>query len=207
MICTVCKEEKALSEMNANSRKAHTSESRCKVCQRAYERKYHARHREKTNKYHRDWRARLGDEYRQQCVDRRKRNIAAMSVDELAEFRAKESAKTKRLYEVMKGQVFKAYGGWVCACCGETEKLFLSIDHVFNNGAELKNNGTHGKSSMEFYRWLKNNDYPEGFQILCMNCNIGKHKNGGVCPHQTRCNDYPEREYSQVAGSAKHPSG
>lgn len=26
--------------------------------------------------------------------------------------------------------------------------------------------------------------HPEGFQTLCYNCNIGKHRNGGICPHQ-----------------------
>ena len=27
-------------------------------------------------------------------------------------------------------------------------------------------------------------DFPEGFQILCFNCNAGKHRNGGRCPHE-----------------------
>jgi hypothetical protein len=26
--------------------------------------------------------------------------------------------------------------------------------------------------------------YPEGFQVLCMNCNWGRYRNGGVCPHE-----------------------
>ncbi len=25
---------------------------------------------------------------------------------------------------------------------------------------------------------------PEGFQVLCWNCNLGKYYNGGVCPHR-----------------------
>jgi hypothetical protein len=27
--------------------------------------------------------------------------------------------------------------------------------------------------------------FPDGFQTLCFNCNVGKYKNGGVCPHQS----------------------
>ena len=32
------------------------------------------------------------------------------------------------------------------------------------------------------YRWLKNHNYPEGFQVLCYNCNLPKGVYG-VCPH------------------------
>jgi hypothetical protein len=39
-------------------------------------------------------------------------------------------------------------------------------------------------------------------QVLCMNRQHGKLMNNGICPHQGTCNDYPEREYSQAAGSA-----
>lgn len=34
-----------------------------------------------------------------------------------------------------------------------------------------------------FYRWLKKNDYPEGYQVLCHNCNLAKGFYG-TCPHQ-----------------------
>ena len=33
------------------------------------------------------------------------------------------------------------------------------------------------------YIWLKNNNFPEGFQVLCFNCNCGKARNKGICPH------------------------
>ena len=35
--------------------------------------------------------------------------------------------------------------------------------------------------------WLKTNGWPrEGYQLLCCNCNQGKTRNGGVCPHTVR---------------------
>lgn len=75
-----------------------------------------------------------------------------------------------------------AYGG-VCVCCGEKDHRFLTIDHVEQDGAEhrrsINNSGGHN-----MYYWLKNNDYPDGFQVLCFNCNCGRSINGGVCPHQ-----------------------
>ena len=76
--------------------------------------------------------------------------------------------------------VFEAYGGYKCVCCGETEPKFLSIDHINNDGAKHKK-----KTNSNLYRWLKKNDYPSGFQVLCMNCNCGKYRNGGICPHKT----------------------
>jgi hypothetical protein len=72
-------------------------------------------------------------------------------------------------------------------CCGETEPLFLTLDHINGGGnkhrREIKESG---KGSGSFYEWLKRNGYPPGFQVLCQNCNVGKWRNGGVCPHQ-RC--------------------
>jgi hypothetical protein len=92
----------------------------------------------------------------------------------------------------LKREVMNAYGG-ACTCCGETELVFLTIDHVDGNGAEHRREmaAERGNGATEYsqagartYRWLRNNGFPEGFQVLCANCNCGKHWNGGVCPHQ-----------------------
>ena len=104
---------------------------------------------------------------------------------EEAEYQLLLENKKKR-YKVRARQllieVLEAYGGAVCSCCGETEPLFLSIDHINEDGAEMRK--IHG-SGIDFYRWLKKHDYPGGFQVLCMNCNLGKAINGGQCPHVT----------------------
>lgn len=90
----------------------------------------------------------------------------------------------------LKNEVFNAYGGFMCNCCDETIKEFLSLDHINNNGAEerKKNLGGQNQSGTKFYRWLKQNKFPrkEDYQILCMNCNTGKRLNSGVCPHITQ---------------------
>lgn len=75
--------------------------------------------------------------------------------------------------------------GSVCACCKEADPKFLAIDHVNNNGAEERreNKSKRGGSGL-FYYWLKNNKYPNGYQVLCHNCNMAKafYKS---CPHQS----------------------
>ena len=53
---------------------------------------------------------------------------------------------------------------------------FLSIDHIEGRGG-------HGREvRRRLYQWLKNNSYPDGFQVLCYNCNLAK-SGGDVCPH------------------------
>ena len=86
-----------------------------------------------------------------------------------------------KLNQQLKQDVFRAYGGEKCSCCGETEISFLAIDHI-NGGGEQQRKKIGGGTA--FYRWLKRNKYPVGFQVLCHNCNHGKHINGGICPHK-----------------------
>lgn len=88
-----------------------------------------------------------------------------------------------------KQKVVDHYGGR-CACCEEKGLVFLNIDHIDENGAEHRRQiAPHFKNRVpggdHFYRWLEKNNFPDGFQTLCYNCNIGKHWNNGVCPHQT----------------------
>jgi len=94
-------------------------------------------------------------------------------------YREQQRAYAKQQREQKRDQVIAHLGGG-CACCGETEPLFLQIDHVAGNG------GAHrrqiGKTDM--WDWMIRAGFPEGFQLLCANCNTGKHRNGGVCPHE-----------------------
>lgn len=87
-------------------------------------------------------------------------------------------------------RIFDHYGN-ECACCGEKEPYFLSIDHINEDGAkhraEIMGSAERGRriGSTIFYKWLDKNDFPDGFQVLCHNCNMGKHMNGGICPHKS----------------------
>lgn len=97
---------------------------------------------------------------------------------EIGKRTAKESA------DRAKAEVLDRYGGPVCACpgCGETIVEMLTIDHINENGAEHRREIGKNCLGHHFYRWLRNNDYPEGYQVLCFNCNVAKHRLG-YCPH------------------------
>lgn len=90
--------------------------------------------------------------------------------------------KRRAYYRATKAAVFAAYGGR-CACCGESEPLFLCIDHINNNGAQHRRElNMRGGTSM--YTWLKARGFPPGYRLLCQNCNVGRQLNGGICPHE-----------------------
>jgi hypothetical protein len=102
--------------------------------------------------------------------------------DKYSEYNKKSNRKLKR-------EVIDFYGG-KCACCGETEIVFLTIDHIDGDGAEhrrrmaAETGSNWGQAGSPTYRWLRKNNFPEGFQVLCANCNCGRQWNGGICPHQ-----------------------
>jgi hypothetical protein len=84
-----------------------------------------------------------------------------------------------------------AHYGARCACCGETNRGFLTIDHINNDGARLRK--IHG-SGLSFYRWIIKSNYPDFFQVLCYNGNFGRQRNGGHCPHRAKEGSTPTPE-------------
>lgn len=159
------------------------------LAQRQREAAYREKNREKIRLRMRDWRAANPDKIKGYSKVLRDRMFAEATPEEAAAIRAAEADKTKRNQARVKDLVYAAYGGYICACCKETEPMFLSIDHVDNDGAAERRSGVYKGGGSAFYNYVKKQGFPPKYQVLCMNCQVGKHKNKGVCPHQTRCND------------------
>ena len=77
--------------------------------------------------------------------------------------------------------MFNAYGGYVCACCGEKNPGFLTLDHTKGGGRQHRKQLGGGD---KVWAWLRRNGFPPGYRVLCYNCNVGRAANGGVCPHE-----------------------
>lgn len=108
--------------------------------------------------------------------------------------RAEKLAFLRQWQARVKDEVFTAYGGYRCACCGVSEPVFLVIDHIADDGHdERKRLGTKG--GMGQYWYLRKRGFPAGYQVLCQNCNWAKAHGG--CPHATGS----EREAAQADGS------
>jgi hypothetical protein len=89
--------------------------------------------------------------------------------------------KKQEYRRLLKLEVLKAYGE-VCQCCGESIQVFLTIDHINNDGAIHRKQIGYGGS--QFYSWLRLQGFPSGYQVLCRNCNWAKHA-VGTCPHKS----------------------
>lgn len=90
--------------------------------------------------------------------------------------------------ESLLDQIRKGYGE-KCSCCGETNPKFLTIDHVNNDGYKFRPRNARGNyASSEFsghyYVRIIKEGFPKNLQLLCWNCNCGKARNKGICPHK-----------------------
>jgi hypothetical protein len=66
-----------------------------------------------------------------------------------------------------------------CQCCGYDDLDGLSVDHI--EGRKKMGHDRRFRAG-DLYAWIKRNNYPSGFQILCINCNSVKWQLG-ECPH------------------------
>lgn len=173
--CSVCGVTKTVDDFPK-----HAVDYACTACRSAYAiRKYHEKRARMSESELKALKDRINDRQSRQ----RKERLERMSEEEKAAHVAKINADNRRRRDEVRDMVYQAYGGYVCACCGETERSFLSIDHVHNDGAEHKRK-FNLRTGEQMYRWLIRHNFPPGFQILCMNCQWGKRNNNGVCPHQ-----------------------
>ena len=115
-------------------------------------------------------------------------------VKERKKEKSKEYKKTDRYkqlhrkYEKERRQkirmmVLTYYGGNppVCACCKERHIEFLAVDHI-NGGGNKHIKEIIKTTRNTFYNWLIKNKLPNGYRVLCHNCNSSL-GNYGYCPH------------------------
>jgi hypothetical protein len=95
--------------------------------------------------------------------------------------------RARERYFKLKERVFNAYGGYQCACCGETDPASLELDHINEDGAEHRRSLTTNWSGwwinknvagLHIFRDLVKRNFPPGFQVLCSKCNQSKRRNG-----------------------------
>jgi hypothetical protein len=90
--------------------------------------------------------------------------------------RVTEKNRARRIF------VLSHYGG-KCACCGESEMPFLTLDHIHNDG-KVDREKVHAGY---WWRWIVKHGFPSHLQVLCWNCNMAKqHYGNGVCPHKIK---------------------
>lgn len=155
--CTKCLTEKPLTEFGKHQQCKYGRNSCCKACRKVLSRAQYKANPEK-------W----------------KRNSARWMSANRERYLKWMRGWRNNWMSVIRDEVISHYGP-NCRCCGESNRIFLTIDHVNNDGYLAPR---HRRGGSLLYRWLKVHKFPDGFQTLCFNCNQGKHRNGGICPHQ-----------------------
>ena len=87
---------------------------------------------------------------------------------------------TRMYHRRIVDEFVSAYGG-KCICCGETEPAFLTLDHM-SNESRKPHKGMLGKAIL---LELRRRGWPqEEYRLHCFNCNLGRERTGGTCPHK-----------------------
>ena len=163
--------------------KKYRSTEKSRKYQREWKRKYRQRPeiREKINSEQKERRLKNPEHNRKLQRDYRLRNIE----QHRNRARVYHNTIAKQRFEDIKIQVMTHYsrGRPECACCGENFHIdFLALDHI-KPRKEMGHKSSF--TGIKIYRWIIKNDYPDGFQILCHNCNTAKFRLG-ICPHQKK---------------------
>ncbi len=174
--CITCGETKPLSDFYAGI-------NQCKTCKREYVLAYQKANPEKVREIQRRWR----EANREAERERTHRNYEADR--EAALERARQYHETNREVildrqrhhrETIRARVLAHYSPSSpprCACpdCNVTENL--TIDHVNGGGGEHRAElFGRDEAGWHFYAWLVAENFPRGYQVLCMPCNSSKFK-------------------------------
>jgi hypothetical protein len=162
------------------------------IKKRKYDKNYRETHKEYYKNYNKNYRE--GDkreeilknkrhDYKKNRKKIRKYQNSKYKNDNLFKERVKQKASEyyNKTIKPIKIDVFTHYskGEPRCSCCEETGTIeFLTIEHIDGRDKDEKR-----KSGHNLYRWLKSQNYPEGYEIQCWNCNCS---DGffGVCSHK-----------------------
>lgn len=177
-ICSCCEQEKPLTAEHFGRRPTALDgfNGICRSCVRNRQNARYARLRKKISTHVKIRRALLTSE------DAEKARKRSRDWYRSNQERAKKTGRDR--FNRIRSEMLEAYGG-KCVCCGETTPLFLTIDHIENDGgAHRRELGDPGGSRVMM--WLYKNGWPkEGYRLLCFNCNCGRQRNGGVCTHES----------------------
>ena len=155
--CQKCREAKPTSEFSKNKTKHDGLQTVCKDCWKIYYRTYIAKTEGK-----KAWRQRS-----MLTKIRRWQNATPLERNALME---KNKLQRRRRRLRLRDQILDAYGH-ACACCGETTREFLAIDHVNNDGHKDRREDS---SDIRRFQKIIADGFPDRFQLLCHNCHHAK---------------------------------
>ena len=151
--------------------------TRCNVCHRISTKIYAEKNKEKVNARSRQWTLDHPERVREICrkADHKRQ--------------PQKTKYMKKYYKIyipkLKREVLTHYGNGKlqCLCCSENLIELLTIDHI--KGRTHEDEKRPELRAWMLLQYLKSNNFPEGYQTLCWNCNSGRQLNNGTCPHKS----------------------
>lgn len=150
--CSLCRTELPTAEFHNNS---DTKDGLARYCKKCASERCREAYRRMSSEEKASLLTKVSQYSKSHRCDRRQQNV---------EYRRRK-----------KQEVFSHYCSGVPQCqrCGCDNLCTLSIDHIDGNGAQHRSD-EGVKAGSNFYQWLKKQGYPDGFQVLCMNCQFIK---------------------------------
>jgi len=103
------------------------------------------------------------------------------------EYKARKNQKTRAFRAALRLEILSHYsnGSLICSCCGFGDVRALDLDHIKNEGGDHRKKIGRRGATYDIYAELKGNGFPDGYQVLCRNCNwikeLERRKNAQRC--------------------------
>lgn len=182
--CSKCGQTLPVKSFSYDRHKKGGRRNFCKECDAEKVRQYRVDHPEQVRLAGRNWQRNNKDKVRASTKRWEQNNPEKLKTMRRAWYRANSlriAEETRNKRHKLRDEVINAYGG-CCGCCGENAALFLTLDHVEQNGSMHRR--ALGGNADSIYKWAKENNFPPTLRVLCYNCNCGSWRNKGVCPHE-----------------------
>lgn len=146
------------------------------------------KNKERVDKNHKEWYAKnretvllgLKNKHRAMTLEESKAFTLRLRT-QYAKHRIKRLASHREYYQRWRDEFLKEYGD-KCSCCGESEKGFLTLEHL--NGDGKQHRASVSRNPVSIFIDLKKRGWPkDAYTILCFNCNHSKFLNKGTCSH------------------------
>lgn len=134
--------------------------------QQANRNAYYWRNRDRIRASRKSYEEQYYKEHKEEILRKSREHYRVNRSNELLR-RAKRKAKIK--YEVLTHYSVSSIPQ--CAYCGIKDIDVLCIDHIDNDGYKRPRNDPSRK---DLCFWLYRHGFPEGYQVLCANCNLKK---------------------------------
>lgn len=171
--CRICHKIKPIIEFQKRKDSKLGIRRECKACISEYKHKYHLLHIDERHIYNKKYRINNKEYFREYdkkyYIANRDKLILANKI------------RSKAHEQKIKYIVLSHYSISDVPQCSNpynqhkepyTDIRALSIDHINGGGGKHRRLlfGENKKGGRSFYRWLQDNKYPDGYQVLCMNC-------------------------------------